>query len=178
MNGSVRVLILAMDPGSRRKKAVRLAAYFLDEGRDVDLVTAERRGWNNLDERTRVHRLDEAEGRHPILWLENTLVVRLPRLAVRPFARLGRLGASLDRMQRRVGGVVHRRLFLPFYRHIRPLVLARLARRRVLRGIDMAQVERVVVVDPTAVPLAWRLARLHPNVTVTTSMRKTSETGK
>ncbi|WP_149261868.1 hypothetical protein [Actinomadura sp. K4S16] len=173
--GSPRVLLVAMAPDLKRKKAIRLAAHFLDEGARVDVLTAERRGWGKLDERARLHRLDEAEARHPLPWLERAVVVRAPRLAVRPLARLGRPGAMAERVRGRLSGAVHRRLFLPFYRHVRPLLLARLARRRVLRDIDMAQVVRVIVTDRDGVPLAWRLARRHPGVTVTTRLDKSLE---
>lgn len=170
-----RVLLVAMDPDRKRKNVIRLAAHFLDEGAHVDVLTAERRGWGKLDERARLHRLDQAEARHPLPWLERAVVVRAPRLVVRPLARLGRPGAVLERVRGRLSSAVHRRLFLPFYRHVRPLLLARLARRKVLRDIDMTQVVRVVVADRDGVPLAWRLARRHPGVTVTTRMDKSLE---
>jgi hypothetical protein len=167
-----RVLLVAMDPDTKRKKAIRLAAHLLDDGAQVDVLTAERRGWGKLDERARLHRLDGAEARHPLPWLEQAVVVRAPRLVVRPLARLGRPGAVLERVRSRLSSAVHRRLFLPFYRHVRPLLLARIA-RRVLRDIDMTQVVGVIVTDRDGVPLAWRLAREHPGVTVTTRMDKT-----
>jgi hypothetical protein len=163
---SPRVLILVMDPGSHERCYPRvsgLASHFLDEeGARVDVLTAEPRGWGKLDERARLHRLDEAEAGHPLRRLEHVLVNRMPRRAVRPLRRLGSPGASICRLQGRVSGAVHRRLFLPFYRHVRPLLLARIARRRVLHGIDMAEISRVVVMDDASVPLAWRLARRHP----------------
>lgn len=171
---SPRVLLVAMNP-DRRKRIIRLATYFLDEGAQVDVLTAERRGWKQLDERARLHRLDSAEARHPLPRLERLLVVRVPQLAVRPLARLGRPGAALERVRGRLSSAVHRRLFLPFYRHVRPLLLARIAQRRVMRDIDMTQVVRVVVADKDSVPLSWRLARKHPGVTVTTRTDKSLE---
>lgn len=172
-----RVLILAMDPKSHKrgyKRAAALAAHFLDEeGARVDVVTAERGGWGRLDERARLHRLDRAEAGHPLPWLEHTIVTRVPRAAVRPLTRLGRPGAVLDRVRSRASGFVHRRLFLPFYRHVRPLILARIARRRVLPGIDTAELRRVIVLDDVSVPFGRRLARRHPDLTVTTRQLKT-----
>lgn len=176
---SPRVLILAMDPRSHKrgyKRVAGLAAHFLDEeGALVDVVTAEARGWGRLDERARLHRLERAEARHPLPWLEHTVVSRAPRALLWPLRRLGRAGAIVDGLQRRVSGAVHRRLFLPFYRHVRPLLLARIARRRVLRDIDMAQVKRVIVMDDVSVPLGYRLARRHADLTVTTRQLKTLE---
>ncbi|MES9536472.1 MULTISPECIES: hypothetical protein [unclassified Actinomadura] len=174
---SPQVLILAMDPRGHKRGHARVAslvASFLDEeGARVDVVTAEPRGWEKLDERVRLHRLDGTEARHPLLWLEQAVVSRAPRRIVRPLNRLGRPGAVLGRAQSRVSDAVHRRLFLPFYGQVRPLLLARIARRRVLSGIDMAKVSRVVVMDDASVPCAWRLARRHPDVTVTTRQVRT-----
>ncbi|WP_141578947.1 hypothetical protein [Actinomadura sp. WMMA1423] len=174
---SPRVLIVAMDPRSHSrgyKRVTGLAAHFLnEEGAQVDVVTAEPRGWGKLDERARLHRLDAAEARHPLPWLERTVVIRAPKAVVWPFKRLGRVGGVLGRAQNRVSSAVHRRLFLPFYRHVRPLVLARIARRRVLRDIDMAHVKRVIVLDDTSAPFAWRLARRNPGLTVTTRQVRT-----
>ncbi|MEV3922711.1 hypothetical protein [Actinomadura coerulea] len=172
-----RVLILAMDPRSHRRghrRAMGLAASFLDEqGARVDVVTAEPRGWEGLDERVRLHRLDGSEAGHPLLRLEHALVRRAPRRIVRPLKRLGRPGAVAERVQSRVSSAVHRRLFLPFYRQVRPLLLARLARRGALRAVDMAEVGRVIVMDDVSVPCAWRLARRHPELTVTTQQVRT-----
>ncbi|MGC4954738.1 hypothetical protein ACLQ2P_16110 [Actinomadura citrea] len=175
-----KVLVLAMDPRlamdpvpnvppkRQHKRVIGLAGYFAEEGARVDVVTAEPDGWANLDERVRLHRLDKAEARHPLPWLEHTVVIRAPRIAVRPVARAGPLGARLDRLRSRVSRAVHRRLFVPFYRHVRPHLLARIARRRVLREIDTGGLVRVVVMDRTSVPLGRRLARLHPDLVVTT----------
>ncbi|MGI5204918.1 hypothetical protein ACQEU6_25495 [Spirillospora sp. CA-108201] len=175
-----RVLVLAMDPRlamdpdpsvapkRQHKRVVGLAGYFAEEGARVDVVTAEPDGWANLDGRVRLHRLDRAEARHPLPWLEHTLVIRVPRLAVRPVARAGGPGARLDRARSRASRTVHRRLFVPFYRHVRPHLLARIARRRVLREIDTGGLVRVIVMDRTSVPLGRRLARLHPDLVVTT----------
>ncbi|TDB91505.1 hypothetical protein E1264_01575 [Actinomadura sp. KC216] len=177
---SPRVLILAMDPRTHKRdyrRVAGLAAHFLDEeGAQVEVVTAESSGWTALDERARLHPIDRFEARHPLPWLEHTIVSRVPRAVVWPFIRLGRPGAVLDRVQRRVSGAVHRRLFVvPFYRHVRPLLLSRIARRRVLPGIDMARVSRVIVIEDTSVPFARRLARRYPDLTVTTRQTRTLE---
>lgn len=180
-----RVLVLAMDPRltmdprpavpvkRQYKRIIGLAGHFaVEEGAQVDLVTAEPGGWDALDERVRLHRLDKAEAGHPLPWLEHTLVVRLPRLIVRPVAGLGRPGALLNGARSRFSRAVHRRLFVPFYRHVRPHVLARIARRRVLGQIDTDQVVRVVVMDRTSVPLGRRLAKMRPGIVVTTRQLK------
>ncbi|WP_152563834.1 MULTISPECIES: hypothetical protein [Actinomadura] len=179
--GAPRVLVLAMDPGltmdpdpavsAKRQYAriIGLAGHFAEEeGAEVHLVTAEGDGWRDLDERVRLHRLDRAEGGHPLPWLEHALVVRAPRLVLRPVTRLGGPGARLSRVRSRASRGVHRRLFVPFYRHVRPLLLARLAQRRLLREIGTDRLARVIVMDRTSVPLGRRLVRLHPHLAVTT----------
>ncbi|TDD28982.1 hypothetical protein E1287_31775 [Actinomadura sp. KC06] len=176
---SPRVLILVLDPRSHKrnfKRVAGLARHYLDkEGAEVDVVTAESQGWWRLDERARLHLLDQAEARHPLPWLEHTIVSRAPRALVWPLKRLGRAGAFLDRAQLRASGIVHRRLFMPFYKHVRPLLLMRITRRYIDRGIDMATISRVIVIDDTSVPFAWRLARRHPGLTVTTRQVRTLE---
>lgn len=175
-----RVLVVAMDPGltmdprpnvkpiRQYSRIIGLAGHFAaEEGARVELLTAESGGWDELDVRVRLHRLDRAEAGHPLPWLEHTLVVRLPRTVMRPVAR-GRRGARLDRLRTTASRRVHRRLFVPFYRHVRPLLLARIARRRVLRDIDPATLARVVVMDRTSVPFARWLARRNPGLIVTT----------
>ncbi|MEO3827931.1 hypothetical protein [Actinomadura sp. B10D3] len=179
--GAPRVLVLAMDPGltmdpdrtvpAKRQYAriIALAGHFAEEeGAEVHLVTAEGDGWQDLDERVRLHRLDRVEGRHPLPWLEHALVYRVPRLVLRPVTRLGAPGARLSHVRSSASHGVHRRLFVPFYRHVRPLLLARIARRRLLRDIGTGRLARVIVMDRTSVPLGWRLARLHPHLAVTT----------
>ncbi|MBB4774648.1 hypothetical protein [Actinomadura livida] len=176
-----RVLVVAMDPGltmdprpnvkpvRQYRRIIGLAGHFAAaEGARVELLTAESDGWDDLDGRVRLHRLDRAEAGHPLLWLERTLVFRLPRLVVRPVARRGRRGARLDRARTMASRRVHRRLFVPFYRHVRPLLLARIARRHVLRDVDPAGLARVVVMDRTSVPFARWLARRNPGLIVTT----------
>jgi hypothetical protein len=168
-----RVVVLAMAPGKgRRKSVVKLANHLVGEGARVDVVTAHPTGWDELDERARMHQLHPVERRHPLPWLERAVVIGLPRAAVWPLARLGRAGALLERAQSRISSGVHRRVWQPFYQHIRPLILSRAARRRVLPAIDMAEVVRVIVADRTAVPFGWRLARRYPGLTVTTRMEK------
>ncbi|CNE15497.1 Uncharacterised protein [Mycobacterium tuberculosis] len=181
-----RVLVLAMDPRltmdpkparppkRQYKRVIRLTRHFVEkEGAQVDLVTAHKGEWAELDERVRLHRLDQREARHPVPRLERFLVFRLPSLIMRPVARLGRPGAALERVRVRISRAVHRRLFVPFYRHARPLVLTRIARRRALGDIDMAQVARVIVTDRTSVPLGRRLANRHPDLVVTTRLDRT-----
>ena len=53
-----------------------------------------------------------------------------------------------------------------FYRLVRPYALWRSARRRVVGRLDWSAVEQVVVCDSHAIPIAWHVARKHPDLTV------------
>ncbi|OLT12027.1 hypothetical protein BJF79_04355 [Actinomadura sp. CNU-125] len=156
----------SVEPARQYGRILGLARHFAEEeGARVEVVTAEPDGWDELDGRVRLHRLDAAEARHPLPWLEHTIVIRLPRVAVRPVVRFGRPGARLERARTSASRTVHRRVFLPFYRHARPLVLARVARRRLPRDLAAAPPVRVIVMDrrPCRSPAAWPAATRTPS---------------
>jgi hypothetical protein len=82
------------------------------------------------------------------------------------------LDAALDvagRAQKRVSHGVHRKLFWPAFRAVRPWLLVRYGRDRV-EALDLAGADRIVAADTPAVPLAWRLARRYPDVRATTAL--------
>jgi hypothetical protein len=72
-------------------------------------------------------------------------------------------------MQRRVSRGVHRKLFWPAFRAVRPWILVRYGRGRVT-ALDLADADRIVAADTPAIPLAWRLARRYPHVRATTAL--------
>jgi hypothetical protein len=53
-----------------------------------------------------------------------------------------------------------------FYRLVRPYAMWRVARRRVVGGLDWDAVEQIVVFDSHAIPIGWHLARKHPRLSV------------
>jgi hypothetical protein len=64
------------------------------------------------------------------------------------------------------GGKVSRRV----YNVVRPLVLWRVTRRRLLADLERTPIDRVVVNGTAGVTIGCRLARRHPGVPATTSL--------
>jgi hypothetical protein len=154
--------------------------HLVGTGVQVDLIVpaAESTRRAPLDRSVRVHPLMTSEARHPVFRLEQLLVFRVPGailVRARSLARrcgLGpadRLLTGLTRGHRRTARMVHRRMFMPFYRHLRPWLLA-LRARRALRDVDLTAVDRIVAADVHAVALGWRLARRHPEIPATTAL--------
>lgn len=158
-------------------------------GVEVDLVVPELRAVEEveLEPGVRVHPLLSDEREIPLRRAERLLAYRLPgavigfvrRVAVRgPLARPAEPVVSvLERGHRRAAGIFHGRVFVPFYRQVRPWLLARNGRRAVAR-LDVAGADRIVAADHSAVPLGWRLARRYPRVTATTALTTAPYTGE
>ena len=135
------VLLLAIS--TTRATAVRTAADFLlEHGEDVALVTVEPEPWQRegIDPRVRIHPLQAGEQRHP----------------------LARIGNGV----RRLSPAAHTKVYLKFYRLLRPYVLWRVTRSGVRRDLDWTAIRQVVVCDSHAIPIGWHLAKRHPNLTV------------
>jgi len=172
-----RVLLLALSyrPPDR---VVSYARNLRKLGVEVDLIVADQRSGEDLEfgPGVRVHPLMRDERRHPVRRLEWLLIRRGPEaviaLARRASRRSRRLDAALSVVERghsRAAEVVHGRLFMPFYRQLRPWILARSA-RNTLAGIEVGAADRIVAGDISAVTLGWRLARRHPDVVATTAL--------
>ncbi len=151
----MKVMFLALT-SVRAGAVARQCDFLLDRGVDVTVVTADPGPWGDpevrLDDRVEVVSLAEGEGRQ--------LLVRVERVVL----------PTGTGPVRGLTGKVHRRLFLPGYRVLRPYLLWRVARRDLLPGLDPAVLSEVVVVDAQAVPLGWRLARSHPGLKVSLSL--------
>jgi hypothetical protein len=135
------VVFLAV--GTTRARSVcDTSAYLLDRGVDVGLVTVEPAAWQQagLDPRVRLYPLGDGEQRHPL-------------------ARLGRA-------VRKVNKALDTKIYSKVYRLLRPYVMWRVARRSVLRQIEWAGVEQLVIGDSHAIPIGWHLARRHPQLPV------------
>jgi hypothetical protein len=171
----------------RRQRAVSAeATWAIDRGVEVHLVTVSAQAFPFIDSRVHVHELRHGEGGHPVPKVERLLVFRIPRaLFVRADALLAKLAASpagpvarpallLERSLRagyeRIAGAFHRRLFVRFYRLLRPYILWRVADRQVLPGVGVADADQVVVMDAAAITLGWHLARRHPDLDVSFSL--------
>ncbi len=94
---------------------------------------------------------------HPPWKAQDLLLFRGPRALFRAVGR-GRLRDLSQRAarayERRIAGLVHRRLFLPAYERIWRDVRRSLVERHVMRGTHY---DVVVVCDPTSMPLVARL---------------------
>lgn len=132
-----------------------------------------------FDAGVRIHTLVKDEGRLLFRYLEQLLIVRGPAAVfkrARRFTRRSRVLRPIDLVlgglqyaHQRIAGAFHGRIFTPIYRQVRPLLLARHARKS-LKTIDLAGVDRIVAADTSAVPLGWRLARRYPAVPATTAL--------
>lgn len=177
----VTVLFLALT-ATRARAVVRHSHWLLERGVDVVLVTTNPDPWyaEGLDPRVRVHTLREGEGHHPLPRGERVLVFRLPRAVLARLAAaggpVGRAGRGLSRRYERVADLFHRKVFLRFYKALRPYLLWRVARRDVLPAIDLAAVSEMVVADSHAIPLGWHLARTHPDLKVGFSLDRAAYT--
>lgn len=178
--------VLFLSLGTTRARAVRnYTAFLLARGVDVDIVTVNPEPWREvgLDARARLLTLREGEGRHPLPRTERVLVFRLPRAGfaalhlVRLLPGIGRpadrLVAAAERVQLRCSQAFHDKVFVRFYRLLRPWVLWRISRRQVLRGIDWPATEQVVICDSHAIPIGWHLARRHAELAVAFELDRT-----
>jgi hypothetical protein len=176
-----KVVVLALN--HRRHRAISSeTAWALDHGVEVHLVTVSAEQWPFLDPRVRVHELRHGEGAHPVPRIERLLVFRVPRTvfarADAVLAKLARTPAkpvaapalALERLLRRAyetfANAFHRKLFVRFYRLLRPYILWRVADRQVLPKADVSSADQVVVQDAAAITLGWHLARRYPDLDV------------
>jgi hypothetical protein len=176
-----KVVVIALN--HRRHRAISSeAAWALDHGVEVHLVTVSAEQWPFMDPRVRVHELRQGEGAHPVPRIERLIVFRAPRaLFTRADAVLARLARTpakpvaapalaVERALRagyeKVARAFHRRLFVRFYRLLRPYILWRVADRQVLPEVGVSRADQVVVQDAAAITLGWHLARRYPDLDV------------
>jgi hypothetical protein len=159
------------------KRVLQYVSELAAAGVDVDFVLAEAKSAENLslDQRVWVCTIFESELREmAVRRYEHALVSQLPARVIGKARSLtgGPLHRALNsagRYQRRISRGVHRRLFWPAFRSVRPWLLVRYGRGRV-EALDLAGADRIVAADAPAVPLAWRLARRYPDVQATTAL--------
>lgn len=175
-----RVVVLAFNY-SISARIQRFVHELVTHGTEVDLVVADRRcvAELELDPRVCVHPVWAAE---PFLVrLEQFLLFRLPGRLLAGTRRLvgrNREGQRLDRIltatgrgHERLARVIHRGAFMPVYRNVRPLLLARKFDSRT--GVDVAGADLIVAGDLSAVALGWRLARRYPDNAATMALDST-----
>ncbi len=158
--------------------------HFLREnGLDVDLVVWDLQRWTNhlpeLPTDIRLHGVKELETRLTVRRLESLLLWRIPGGAlerVRAVARSNKLTRPLarpalkcQRVHKRLARTLHTRIFLPYYRVVRPRMLG-LATMKALRDVEFGTVDRIVATDAQAIPCAAHLARRFPGAAACTNL--------
>jgi glycosyltransferase involved in cell wall biosynthesis len=175
-----RVLVVAVSPPNVRHVRT-FANQMVADGHTVDLVTADELGWRyaGLDPAVRVFELGPAERRRPLPRGEWVMVFAAPARvlgAVRSFTRRRAVlwpevaTAAVQRGHDRWASRFHRLLFQRAYQIVRPRLLWRVFRRRVLPALHPAGYDHVVVSGATGVRIAWKLSRRWPAATVTTAL--------
>lgn len=175
-----RVVLVAINAtrfDATRSFALRAAAA----GLVVDVITSDPNLWQQAARNPwlRIHAVDVAESRRPVLWTEQLLVYRAPgkMLAVardqarRKQAVWPELGVlTAQRAHRKFVKLVHNAAFERGYRIVRPRIMWRIVRRDVLPKLDLSRSRQVVVAGPNGLTVGWHLARRNPDIPVTTSL--------
>ncbi|WP_405425488.1 glycosyltransferase family 4 protein [Micromonospora sp. NBC_00617] len=175
-----RIVLVAIN-APRFYPARDLVLRAAEAGLGVDVITDNANLWRAAatSPRVRIHPVDVAESRRPMLRFEQALVYRAPGkvlAAVREQTRrresiwpeLGVLNAQ--RAHRKLAKLVHNSGFERGYRVVRPRVMWRVVRREVLPKLDLARTRRVVVAGTNGLTIGWQLARRYPEIQVTTSL--------
>lgn len=174
-----RIVILSLI----HRPSLRLLNYvesLVSRGDDVHVFVSRLEHWEEaeLEHRPQLHPLDRPEEELLVRRAERALVFRAPRAVANAAGRLAerRWGRSLrrpadvmSRAQSKVSGVVHKRLFMPPYRALRPRLLAKQFDDG-FRTVDLGTVDLVVAADVYTVTTAARLARRYPKLRVTTGL--------
>lgn len=178
----MRILVIAVNTG-RAVAVNQECSWALDSGAEVHLVTVNAESWPELDPRLVVHELRRWEGRTLLQSGERAMVFVLPKAVFAGLRRLlGKAAASpaapvakpalsavdaTESAQLKVANAFHTKLFLRFYSIVRPWLLWRLARRRVLPLLDLDTIDQVVVQDAASIALGWNIAKRYPRLSVT-----------
>lgn len=177
------ILYLSLTP-SRRVVVEGDLDCLVANGHAVTMVTLKPGDWPNVDPRVVFIGLHTDEQRHTVLRAERALVFRAPDLALRGTRKVVSLAQKLPVGQaqtasarRHVGMMMkhqparsrwfHSEKFLPNYSKVRPYLLWRVADRKLQDQVTMESVDLVVVAEPLAVPIGYRLAKRHENLPVT-----------
>jgi hypothetical protein len=186
----VNVLILALG-AVRPDAAARDAELAVAQGNVATVVITHPQAVPDLGTARGVHLIDltAAAERHPVRRLERLVVYRFPLLATRGLRKLSRMAAvtrGLSRPARgayrlsRAGDRLHRRGVRRFERavgsRLRPVLLRRSAGFALVREVDIARFDLVVVSDPQSLLTAWHIARRYPQVPVRLRMPATRPT--
>ncbi|GAB3229752.1 hypothetical protein GCM10027447_23340 [Glycomyces halotolerans] len=168
-------VVVVIFTGGQVRRVNRFIETVGPRGVDVTVLTAEggqawKRG-RELHPAARTVSIGQAENRQPLVWLYLACIERGPNIILRRAAgtlpgALGKAAGRAASLHGKVARRTRRRLFWPVYKMVRGQALRRLARRRIDR-LELDRAERVIVVDDTAVPFGWMLARRYSGLQVT-----------
>lgn len=191
----MRVVIVSLGT-ARQEQVLADAAAVVEAGGSVELLVTKVEPWDGLPEGVRTHAVGTVEAKHPLLRVERTIVLRLPRVIYRIGAKVvsllarilpGRLGRMADGLGRRWKGAwlatkarttrFHKERFGGWYARVRPWVLWRAARRRVVPRLELDRhpPDLIIVADGLSTPIGWHLARRYPAAGVGFSLADASE---
>jgi glycosyltransferase involved in cell wall biosynthesis len=179
--GADRVVVVAFNPvgGWKTRQYIHAARA---RGYAVDMIARDRAAWahHKLDGGVAFHALGAAEERRFPRRLERYVVERFPaRVMAFLRARAARMASPMpealmilaQRRQRRLSSSFQRSVYGRWYDVTRPRVLWRLTRRDVLAKLDPQRTRGVVVHGVPGITIGAKLARLWPDVPVSTSVR-------
>jgi hypothetical protein len=171
-----RIALVAINAPTKRAR--QFIADARERGYGVDLITADRDAWPS-DPGVRVHGLAAAERRRITRRLVEGLVSGGPR-RVLGVLRAGTrtfssplpeaLAITAERGHKKVADRFTKRVYGRYYAIVRPRILWRITRRRVLPELDMTHTKRIVVHGVPGVTIGWGLARSNPSISVGTDL--------
>ncbi|ATO13976.1 hypothetical protein CO540_09140 [Micromonospora sp. WMMA2032] len=169
-----RALLLAFNHRPH-DRVLALAERLLDEGARLDVVVLSEGNWAELAGRPglRLFTIGAAEKRHPLLRAERLVVTSGPRRVAGGLGRLAgkSVAGGLRRRQERLSRAFHKRVFMKAYTNVRPMVLSKLALKRLSElDLDRDPADLIVASDALSITLGWQLARRYPGVVATTSL--------
>ncbi|MEV7622324.1 glycosyltransferase family 4 protein [Actinoplanes sp. NPDC089786] len=175
-----RITLVAIDPPAPRT-ARRFISDLRERGYAVDVIASKPDSfkWFADDDGVKVYGVGEAEEHRFPHRLEHVVVKGFPRRALgylRARAKDVRdpmpeaLAIAAQRGHKYVADRVQGRIYNPYYSVVRPRVMWKIARRRVLPKLDLRHTRRIVVYGIAGVTIGWGLARQNPSIVVGTDM--------
>ena len=175
-----RIVVVAISPpGSGRTR--RYVNSARERGYAVDLIVLNPEKWveHRFDAGVRVIGIGDIEDRRPARLLERGITVTFPRWALGfARARAGELPATQPEAQAiarhrghpPVAAAVHRRVYDRWYNLVRPRVLWKIAKNRVVPKLDAARTKRIVVHGTQGIVIGWQLGQMWTGVPISTAL--------
>jgi glycosyltransferase involved in cell wall biosynthesis len=178
--GADRIAVVAISPpGLTQTRSYIRAAR--ERGYGVDLIALDPGHWSKYeaDPGITVHTIGESEERRLTRRLERVLVTTFPRWALGfARARVRGLGSPLpeaivihaQRGHRMLANRFETKVYNRWYQIVRPRILWRITRRKVLPQLDLSRTRRVVVNGLPGVTIGWGLAKRDATMPVATDL--------